>query len=63
MDRVRITQHKSLIGYPNKQQKRTMQALGFGRQGKICKCVEHEVTPAIQGMIDRVSHLITIEKL
>ena len=63
MEKVRIKQLKSLIGYPNKQQKRTMQALGFGRQGKLCKCVEHTVTPAIQGMINRVRHLVTIEKL
>ena len=63
MSRVRITQIKSLIGYPDKQQKRTMKALGFGHRGKVNKSVEHNLTPAIQGMIGRITHLITIEKL
>jgi large subunit ribosomal protein L30 len=63
MARVRITQIKSLIGYPNKQQKRTMKALGFGPRGKINRSIEHNLTPAIQGMINRINHLVTIETL
>ncbi|MCU0318050.1 MAG: 50S ribosomal protein L30 [Amoebophilaceae bacterium] len=63
MARVRITQIKSLIGYPHQQQKRTMSALGFGRHGRINRSVEHELTPAIQGMVNRISHLVVIEKL
>lgn len=63
MDRVRITQIKSLIGYPNKQQRRTMTALGFGPHGKINRSIEHKLTPEIQGMINKINHLVTIEKL
>jgi len=63
MDKVRITQIKSLIGYPDKQQKRTMTALGFGHHGKINRSIEHQLTPAIQGMLNRINHLVTIEKL
>lgn len=63
MARVRITQIKSLIGYPNKQQKCTMRALGIGHHGKINRSIEHNLTPAIQGMINRINHLVTIEKL
>jgi large subunit ribosomal protein L30 len=63
MAKVRITQIKSLIGYPHQQQRRTMSALGFGLQGKINRSIEHELTPAIQGMINRVSHLVIIEEL
>ena len=63
MARIKITQVKSLIGYPDKQQKRTMKALGFGHHGKLNKSVEHNLTPAIQGMIERIIHLVTIEKL
>ncbi|MFM2428653.1 MAG: ribosomal protein [Bacteroidota bacterium] len=63
MARVRITQIKSLIGCPNKQQKSTMRTLGFGRHGKINRSIEHNLTPAIQGMINRINHLVTIEKL
>jgi large subunit ribosomal protein L30 len=63
MARVRITQIKSLIGYSHKRQKRTMSALGFGNHGKINRSIEHQLTPAIQGMINRISHLVVIEKL
>jgi len=63
MDRVKITQIKSLIGCPDKQQKRTMRALGFGYRGKVNRSIEHHLTPAIQGMINKVNHLVTIEKL
>jgi len=62
MQKVRITQIKSLIGCPDKQHRRTMRALGFGQHGKINKSVEHKLTPAIQGMVDSVNHLVTFEK-
>jgi large subunit ribosomal protein L30 len=63
MAKVRITQIKSLIGYPDKQQRHTMQALGFGPHGKINRSIEHNLTPEIQGMINKINHLVTIEKL
>jgi large subunit ribosomal protein L30 len=63
MAKVRITQIKSLIGCPEKKQRRTMKALGFGPHGKINKSIEHQLTPEIQGMINRINHLVTIEKL
>lgn len=58
MAKISITQKKSLIGYPA-QQRRTMRALGFGRSGKIDRTVEQELTPAIQGMLNQVAHLVT----
>lgn len=60
MAKTRITQIKSLIGYPANQ-RRTMSALGFGRFGKINKTVEQELTLAIQGMLNQVAHLVTVE--
>jgi len=63
MAKVRITQIKSLIGCSHERQKRTMRALGFRRHGKINKSVEHKLTPEIQGMINRINHLVLIEKL
>ncbi len=57
MAKVSITQKKSLIGYPANQ-RRTMRALGFGLAGKINKTVEKELTPAIQGMLNQVAHLV-----
>jgi large subunit ribosomal protein L30 len=63
MARVRITQIRSLIGCSHERQIRTMRALGFGHHGKINRSIEHELTPAIQGMIQKINHLVTIEKL
>ena len=63
MTKVKITQIKSLIGYPEKKQKRTMRALGFGRHGKINRSIKHLLTPTVQGMINKIQHLVTIEKL
>lgn len=59
MAKVRITQVKSTIDRPETQ-KRTMVALGLGRIGKK---VEVENTPQIAGMINKVSHLVTVTEL
>jgi large subunit ribosomal protein L30 len=59
MDKVRITQVKSVIDRP-KDQKATIKALGLR---KINHSVEHEVTPQIQGMIRKVGHLLHVEQL
>lgn len=59
MAKVKITQVKSLIDRP-KRQKLTMQALGLN---KINKSVEHNVNDQIQGMINKVSHLVKVEYL
>ena len=59
MGKVKITQVKSLIDRP-KRQKETVKALGLR---KINHSVVHEVNPQIQGMINKVSHLIKIEEV
>ena len=59
MASVKLTQVKSLIDRP-KRQKDTMKALGLR---KMNATVEKEVTPQIQGMINKVSHLITVEEI
>jgi len=58
MAKVKITQIKSVIDR-SKRQKLTMQALGLR---KINRTVEHEATPQILGMIEKVRHLIKIEE-
>ena len=58
MATVRITQIRSLIGRP-KGQRATVKALGLK---KIRHTVEQPDTPEIQGMIRKVSHLVTMEK-
>lgn len=56
MAKVKITQVKSIIKKPASQ-KATIKALGLGR---INKSVEVEETPQINGMIRKVSHLVTV---
>ncbi|HLQ99059.1 MAG TPA: 50S ribosomal protein L30 [Sphingobacterium sp.] len=59
MEKVKITQIKSVIGR-SERQKRTMKALGLK---KIRQSIEVEVTPSILGMLKVVTHLIAIEKV
>ncbi|ELR72675.1 LSU ribosomal protein L30p (L7e) [Fulvivirga imtechensis AK7] len=59
MAKVRISQVRSTIGRPERQ-KRTIKALGLG---KIDKSVEVEMTPQIAGMVNKVSHLVSVTEL
>ena len=59
MAKVRISQVKSTIKRPERQ-KRTIKALGLG---KINRAVEVELTPQIQGMINKVSHLVSVTEI
>jgi large subunit ribosomal protein L30 len=59
MSKVKITQHRSDIKRPERQQ-RTLRALGLG---KLNKTVEVELTPQIAGMIQKVNHLVTVKEL
>jgi large subunit ribosomal protein L30 len=59
MSRIKVTQIKSQIDRPQSQ-KDTIIALGLG---KISKSKVHEVNPQIQGMLDKVAHLIRVENL
>jgi large subunit ribosomal protein L30 len=58
MATIKIKQVKSGIDRPERQ-KRTLRALGFR---KLNQTIEKEATPQILGMIDKVSHLITVVK-
>jgi large subunit ribosomal protein L30 len=59
MSKIRIKQVRSTIK-KTQRQKRTIEALGLG---KINKVVEHEATPQIKGMVNKVSHLVEVEEL
>lgn len=59
MAKVRVKQVRSIIKRP-KDQKRTIEALGLG---KINRVVEHEATPQIMGMINKVIHLVEVEEI
>lgn len=57
MAKVVIKLVKSPIGY-EKSQIDTVVALGFKKSKRI---VEHEATPQIKGMINKISHLLKVE--
>ena len=59
MAKVKITLVKSLIGR-KKEHIATVNALGLR---KIRKSVEHEETPQIRGMINKVIYLIKVEEV
>ena len=58
MAKIKVTKVKSAINR-TQNQKRTLEALGLKKMGQV---VEHENTPNILGMINKVSHLVTVEK-
>ena len=57
--KIKITQTKSVIDIP-KDQKLTIKALGLGRPNYT---KEHNDTPQIRGMINKVSHLVRVEEI
>ncbi|MCQ2052032.1 MAG: 50S ribosomal protein L30 [Bacteroidaceae bacterium] len=56
MAKIKVKLTKSRIGSPI-DQKRTLDALGFHKLNSV---IEVEDTPSIRGMINKVSHLVTI---
>ena len=59
MKKIKITQVRSGIGHPQRQ-KRTLEALGLKR---IRHTVEHDATPQIMGMVEKVKHLVKFEEV
>ncbi len=58
MSTIKIKQIKSRIGAPANQ-KRTLDALGLHKLNHV---VEHEATPSILGMVNKVKHLVCVVK-
>ena len=56
MSKIKIQQTRSRISRP-KDQKRTLDALGLKKMNQV---VEHNLTPQIQGMLNKINHLIKI---
>lgn len=59
MKKVKITQVKSVIDR-TKRQKDTMIALGLR---KMNQTIEKDLSPQVQGMITKVSHLVKVEEV
>jgi large subunit ribosomal protein L30 len=58
-EKIRIKYTKSWIGY-ERSQKATLQALGLR---KLNQTVEHDDSPVIRGMIQKVNHLVVVEEV
>lgn len=59
MAKIRITQIKSKIG-STERQKLTLAALGIK---KMNNPVDHEATPQILGMVEKLRHLVKTEEI
>ncbi|MBP2830927.1 50S ribosomal protein L30 [Aquimarina sp. U1-2] len=57
MAKIKITKVKSAINRTQRQ-KRTLEALGLKKIGQV---VEHDNTPNILGMVNKVKHLVSVE--
>jgi large subunit ribosomal protein L30 len=58
MSKIKVTQVKSAIKR-TQDQKRTLEALGLRKIGHV---VEHDATPSILGMVNKVKHLVSTEE-
>ena len=58
MSKIKVTKTKSAINR-TLNQKRTLEALGLK---KIGQTVEHDATPNILGMVNKVKHLVSVEE-
>ncbi|MEK6154458.1 50S ribosomal protein L30 [Flavobacteriaceae bacterium 3-367] len=58
MGKIKVKQVRSSIKRPQNQ-KRTLEALGLRKIGQV---VEHDTTPNILGMINKVKHLVSTEE-
>jgi len=59
MKKIRVKQIRSKIRRPQNQ-KRTLEALGLRKLNQV---VEHNATPTIVGMVNKVKHLISVEEI
>jgi len=58
MAKIKVKKVKSAINRTQRQ-KRTLEALGLKKIGQI---VEHDATPNILGMVNKVKHLVSVEE-
>jgi large subunit ribosomal protein L30 len=58
MAKIKVTKVKSAINR-TQNQKRTLEALGLKKTGQT---VEHNDTPNILGMVNKVKHLVSVEE-
>jgi len=57
--KAKITQVRSKIGRPERQ-KKTLEALGLKKINQVKEVV---LTPQVEGMINKVKHLLLVEEI
>ncbi len=57
--KAKITQVRSRIGRPDRQ-KRTLDALGLTKMNQVKEVV---LTPQVEGMVNKVKHLLLVEEI
>lgn len=58
MTKIKVTKVRSAINR-TLTQKRTLESLGLRKIGQV---VEHDATPNILGMVNKVKHLVSVEE-
>lgn len=58
MAKIKVKKVKSAINRTQRQ-KRTLLSLGLKKIGQV---VEHDATPSIVGMVNKVKHLVSVEE-
>ncbi|MBD3724652.1 MAG: 50S ribosomal protein L30 [Flavobacteriaceae bacterium] len=58
MAKILVKQVRSRINCPETQ-KRTLDSLGLRKLGQV---VEHDASPAVLGMVNKVKHLVSVEE-
>ncbi len=58
MAKIKVTKIRSAINR-TKTQKKTLESLGLRKIGQV---VEHDATPSIIGMVNKVKHLVSVEE-
>jgi len=59
MAKIKVTKTRSAINR-TKTQKLTLESLGLRKIGQV---VEHNATPNIIGMVNKVKHLVSVEEI
>ena len=59
MAKIKVKKVKSAINR-TQTQKRTLESLGLHKMNQV---VEHDDTPSILGMINKVQHLVSVEEM
>lgn len=59
MAKIKVTKIRSAINR-TKTQKKTLESLGLRKIGQV---VEHDATPNIIGMVNKIKHLVSVEEI